>query len=195
MWLTATNGSFTTSPRIIRRTTTSLPRCLTNFADAGTLPGRGSEIQCVSARQRCSPARAYPATEPASRQDCLYLLRRSVRHAGRQRPQHPQQVLLHLRRGRHSSGWRRGDAEYDRWPFRRLWPLLVKGKPVFTYVQLTTERFRWEGPALTPGKHTIVFDFKYEGPVSARAAPASCRWMARKSTARKCHTPFRSSWF
>ena len=42
---------------------------------------------------------------------------------------------------------------------------LVKGKPVFTYVQLTTERFRWESPtALTPGKHTIVFDFKYDGP-------------------------------
>ena len=28
-----------------------------------------------------------------------------------------------------------------------------------------TERFRWEGPAaLTPGKHTVVFDFKYDGP-------------------------------
>lgn len=41
---------------------------------------------------------------------------------------------------------------------------LVKGKPVFTYVQLTTERFRWESSsALTPGKHTIVFDFKYDG--------------------------------
>ncbi len=32
-------------------------------------------------------------------------------------------------------------------------------------MQLTAERFRWEGPAaLTPGKHTIVFDFKYDGP-------------------------------
>jgi arylsulfatase len=42
---------------------------------------------------------------------------------------------------------------------------LVKGKPVFTYVQLTAERFRWEGSSsLTPGKHTIVFDFKYDGP-------------------------------
>ena len=42
---------------------------------------------------------------------------------------------------------------------------MVKGKPVFTYVQLTTERFRWESPdALTPGKHTIVFDFQYDGP-------------------------------
>jgi arylsulfatase A-like enzyme len=42
---------------------------------------------------------------------------------------------------------------------------LVKGKPVFTYVQLTTERFRWESPAeLTPGKHTVAFDFNYDGP-------------------------------
>ena len=42
---------------------------------------------------------------------------------------------------------------------------LVKGKPVFTYVELTAEKFRWEGPdVLTPGKHTIAFDFKYDGP-------------------------------
>ena len=43
---------------------------------------------------------------------------------------------------------------------------LVKGRPVFTYVQLTAEKFRWEGlDALTPGKHTISFDFKRdEGP-------------------------------
>ena len=27
------------------------------------------------------------------------------------------------------------------------------------------EKFRWEGTeALTPGKHTILFDFKYDGP-------------------------------
>jgi arylsulfatase len=42
---------------------------------------------------------------------------------------------------------------------------LLKGKPVFTYNFLDLERFKWEGPeALTPGKHTIVFDFKYDGP-------------------------------
>ena len=41
---------------------------------------------------------------------------------------------------------------------------LIKGKPVFTYVQLTAEKFRWEGrDVLAPGKHTIEFDFKYEG--------------------------------
>jgi arylsulfatase len=42
---------------------------------------------------------------------------------------------------------------------------VLKGKPVFTYNLLGLERFRWEGTAaLTPGKHTIVFDFKYDGP-------------------------------
>jgi len=42
---------------------------------------------------------------------------------------------------------------------------LLKGKPVFLYNLLALERFRWDGPeALTPGKHTIVFDFKYDSP-------------------------------
>jgi arylsulfatase len=40
---------------------------------------------------------------------------------------------------------------------------------VFTYNLLALERFRWEGPeALTPGKHAIVFDFKYDGPGMAK---------------------------
>jgi arylsulfatase len=42
---------------------------------------------------------------------------------------------------------------------------LLKGKPVFTYNFLDLERFRWEGTeALPEGKHTLVFDFKYDGP-------------------------------
>jgi len=42
---------------------------------------------------------------------------------------------------------------------------LLKGKPVFTYNALDMVRFKWEGQeALSPGKHTIVFDFKYDGP-------------------------------
>jgi arylsulfatase len=41
---------------------------------------------------------------------------------------------------------------------------LVKGKPVFVWNLLDLQRVRWEGPeALTPGKHTIEFDFKYDG--------------------------------
>jgi arylsulfatase len=46
---------------------------------------------------------------------------------------------------------------------------LLKGKPVFLYNLLALERFRWEGKdALAPGKHTIVFDFKYDGPGMAK---------------------------
>ena len=43
---------------------------------------------------------------------------------------------------------------------------LLKGKPVFLYNYLDLERFRWEGPDVlsAPGKHTIVFDFTYDGP-------------------------------
>ena len=42
---------------------------------------------------------------------------------------------------------------------------LLTGKPVFTYDALALARFRWEGQqALAPGKHTIVFDFTYDGP-------------------------------
>jgi Sulfatase len=41
---------------------------------------------------------------------------------------------------------------------------VLKSKPVFLYDNLDMERFRWESDsALTPGKHSIVFDFKYDG--------------------------------
>ncbi len=39
-----------------------------------------------------------------------------------------------------------------------------RGRPVFVYNLLDLERFRWRGSALSAGKHTIVFDFKYDGP-------------------------------
>ncbi|HEY6842061.1 MAG TPA: arylsulfatase, partial [Chthoniobacterales bacterium] len=54
---------------------------------------------------------------------------------------------------------------------------LLNGKPVFDYNFLDLEHFRWEGgvgardwlgAALEPGKHTIVFDFKYDGPGPAK---------------------------
>jgi arylsulfatase len=41
---------------------------------------------------------------------------------------------------------------------------LLKGKPVFTWNLFGLKRVRWEGPeALSPGKHTLEFDFKYDG--------------------------------
>ena len=41
---------------------------------------------------------------------------------------------------------------------------LLKGKPVWTWNMVDLKRIKWQGPdALAPGKHTIVFDFRYEG--------------------------------
>jgi len=41
---------------------------------------------------------------------------------------------------------------------------LLRGKPVFTWNLLGLGRVRWEGPvALAAGKHTVAFDFKYNG--------------------------------
>src|SRR5262245_30672337 len=41
---------------------------------------------------------------------------------------------------------------------------VLKGKPVFVWNLLDMKRIRWEGPsALSPGKHTIEFAFKYDG--------------------------------
>src|SRR5208282_6822311 len=44
-----------------------------------------------------------------------------------------------------------------------------RGRPVFVYNFLDLERWRWEGlSSLDAGKHTIVFDFKYDGPGPAK---------------------------
>jgi arylsulfatase len=51
---------------------------------------------------------------------------------------------------------------------------LLKGRPVFSYNLVMLLTARWAPPAdeppLTPGKHTIVFDFKYHGPGIAKSA-------------------------
>ena len=75
---------------------------------------------------------------------------------------------------------------------------LLKGKPVFLWNLIDLERIKWEGPdALTPGKHTVEFDFKYDGlGVGTLAlqqhersrldpAPARSRWTARSSHTKK----------
>ena len=46
---------------------------------------------------------------------------------------------------------------------------LLNGKPVFHYNMLILAQYRWEGTdALTPGKHTIGFDYTYDGPGIAK---------------------------
>ena len=70
---------------------------------------------------------------------------------------------------------------------------LLKGKPVFLWNMIDLKRLKWEGPdALSPGRHTVEFDFKYEGlgagtlafrhgAASPLPASARSRWMARSS--------------
>jgi arylsulfatase A-like enzyme len=70
---------------------------------------------------------------------------------------------------------------------------LLGGKPVFTYNFLDLERFRWEGQeALTPGKHTIMFDFAYQGPGFGKGGTGTLKVDDRDVAARKIpHTvPF-----
>jgi len=43
-----------------------------------------------------------------------------------------------------------------------------RGKPVFLYNFLDLKRTTWSGPELIAGKHTIVFDFKSDGPGLAK---------------------------
>ncbi len=58
---------------------------------------------------------------------------------------------------------RRHDCHPGR-PLRRLRALSGKGKPIFTWNLLDLKRVKWQGAdALSPGKHTIVYDFKYDG--------------------------------
>jgi arylsulfatase A-like enzyme len=46
---------------------------------------------------------------------------------------------------------------------------ILNGKPVFDYNMLILAHYRWVGEeALTPGKHTIVFDYTYDGPGIAK---------------------------
>ena len=41
---------------------------------------------------------------------------------------------------------------------------LLKGKPVWLWNMVDLERLKWEGDeALTPGRHTVEFEFKYDG--------------------------------
>jgi hypothetical protein len=42
---------------------------------------------------------------------------------------------------------------------------LLEGRPVFTWDLLDLERIKWQAnEALAPGKHTLEFDWKYDGP-------------------------------
>ena len=60
---------------------------------------------------------------------------------------------------------------------------LLKGKPVFLWNLVDLKRVRWEGPeALTPGKHTVEFDFRYDGLGAATLAFNNLSGIGRSGT-------------
>ena len=67
-----------------------------------------------------------------------------------------------------------------------------RGKPVFLYNLLNLKRTIWSGPELGAGKHTIVFDFKSDGPGLGKGGTGVLSWTARKWTGSPWNTPRRS---
>ncbi len=60
---------------------------------------------------------------------------------------------------------------------------LLKGKPVFLWNMIDLQRLKWEGTdALAPGKHTVEFDFKYDGLGAGTLAFNSMSGLARPGT-------------
>jgi arylsulfatase len=60
---------------------------------------------------------------------------------------------------------------------------LLEGKPVFLWNMVNLNRIKWEGPdALTPGKHTVEFDFKYDGLGVGTLAYSSMSGVGRPGT-------------
>ncbi len=60
---------------------------------------------------------------------------------------------------------------------------LLQGKPVFLWNLVDLKRVRWEGKqALTPGRHTLEFDFKYDGMGPATLAFNSLSGIGRSGT-------------
>jgi arylsulfatase len=45
---------------------------------------------------------------------------------------------------------------------------VLNGHPVFNYNLLMLKHVRWEAPGLSPGNHTLTFDFTYDGPGVAK---------------------------
>jgi arylsulfatase len=60
---------------------------------------------------------------------------------------------------------------------------LLEGKPVFTWNLLGLKMIKWRGlEALTPGKHKIVYDFKYDGLGAATLAFNNTSGLGRSGT-------------
>ena len=170
----ATIGNSTTSRRTTPRTTTSPPRCPTSCATCSSFSwSRRRNTTCSRSTTRSSNACVAPRPSATAG-------RTLFTYSGEQSGLDPSSAPSILNRSytitadvEIPEGGGDGMIVTEGGAFGGYGLYLLKGKPVFTYNLLALERFRWEGQqALAPGKHTIVFDFKSDGPEPARAAPA-----------------------
>ena len=134
------------------------------FDAGGDQVQRASAGQLARSRGRSRRGRARP---PADR---LHLLRRDARHSDRQCAEHPEQVVHDHRRGRGPAGRRRRDDRHRGRALGRVRAVPAQGQ---AGVQLQHAHARAVplGTASRPlaaGKHTIVFDFTYDGPGIAK---------------------------
>ena len=132
---------------------------------AGSVLGGGAEVPGAAAGFLGGDAAGHAAAQPHGRPDRLHLLRAEltgIPHgdapslldtsytitAEVEIPQGGAEGMLITNGGRFG-----GYGFY-----------LLKGKPVFLWNLVDLKRVRWEGTeALSPGKHTLEFDFKYDG--------------------------------
>jgi hypothetical protein len=59
---------------------------------------------------------------------------------------------------------------------------VLKNKPVFNWNLFGLKHVRWEGPPLPPGKHSLEFNFKYDGLGFATLAFGSTSGIGRGGT-------------
>ena len=131
--------------------------------------------------------------ERDGRADRVHLQGRDGRAARQRRPEHPEQVVHDHRRGRGPEGGGDGMLATLGGRFAGYGLYVLKGKPVFTYNFVDLQRFRWEGKeALAPGKHTIVFDFTYDGPGFGKGGTGVLTVDGKEVASRRCRTRFPS---
>ena len=166
---TATNGSSTTSPRITRRTTTSRhknPEKLKELQELFLVEAQKYQVFPLdnSILERLltpRPSSTAGRTSSPTRVKCPACPTAAPPTPSPSPTPSPPRWKSH--------GRCRGHAQHARRPLRRLRPLHAQGQAGVHLQFLGLERFRWEGKdALAPGKHTIVFDFKYDGPGMAK---------------------------
>ena len=140
--------------------------------DAGPLLLRGEEVQRAAARQLDARALEHAAPEPDGGTNGLHLFGRTDRRAGQRRAEHPEQVLHHHGRGRDPRGRRGRHDRHRRRALRRLRPVPEQrrirrsaGARWCSSTTCSTSSARCgKDPSSEAGKHTIVFDFKSDGP-------------------------------